>query len=208
MKEACTAGADVCLFARRGHSVLVLLLARVRFLTGFDGCECIGIFIDSRRFSGLAGRPSLLLAHQKNLFVWPLLSFPDRIAISESFPSIGICLLEKEHLSKLSKPRGLHKEGTISTRMKLLWSTSILLTVLAVPSSASPLFQVPSIVKNAVPQRGGARVIAKDEKEKDLDVSVSVGGTPYDKNRDAPLLDDLNILSNILSEIVNVEDSR
>ena len=56
--------------------------------------------------------------------------------------------------------------------------------------------------------RGGSRIIAKDEEEtKDLEVGLPLSQSPSTKTeRDAPLMRDIDMLSNILSEIVETED--
>jgi phosphoenolpyruvate carboxylase len=58
--------------------------------------------------------------------------------------------------------------------------------------------------EETVGSRGGSRILAKNEDEAfDMDVSDQ---TKLEKDRDAPLMRDIDLLSDILSEIVNTED--
>ena len=57
---------------------------------------------------------------------------------------------------------------------------------------------------------GGSRILAKDEEEtQDLEVALPLSqSTQLNDDRDAPLLQDIELLSNILSEIVQNEDEQ
>jgi len=64
---------------------------------------------------------------------------------------------------------------------------------------------------NPLPPHGGGapRVLGEDLKETEsLDVAEPVGTSSFDDDRDQPLMEDLNLLSELLSGIVNREDAQ
>jgi len=67
----------------------------------------------------------------------------------------------------------------------------------------------PSVICTPFKPRGGSRIIAKNEEEtKDLSVALPLSQSgQINENRDAPLMKDIEVLSGILSDIVETEDA-
>lgn len=77
---------------------------------------------------------------------------------------------------------------------------------------ASSVYQATTVRARPVPSPvvSTPRVLSRDEAEsKDMeDVSVPLGSTPFDSVRDEALIGDINLLSSVLSDIVNAEDPK
>lgn len=84
---------------------------------------------------------------------------------------------------------------------------SLMLVALCSPCSASPAFHNRRPV--LLPLVGGSRILAKNQEEtSNLEVAAPLSQTAaLDKEREGPLLADIELLSDILSELVNTEDS-